>query len=199
MIAGEQGQHEAVLAWIVEGARRWYEAGKVFPPVPDRVTSDSEAWRGRANPFFAFALEYLAPNAGQHVMSDELYQFFTAWLKSNGKPGWSSETFASRLTEYAAAIGWDVIKKKTKRSLTRLSRPPADMVQPAKESYQAWHGLCFRAQDEPTAESLSVIDHLVVPEVPGQNVPLSACTQYEVMDSPGTPGTTQVRGSSCAS
>ena len=37
MRRGDQGRAEAVLAWCVAGAMRWFQAGRVFPPLPDQI------------------------------------------------------------------------------------------------------------------------------------------------------------------
>lgn len=144
VIAGEQGQHEAVLAWMVEGARQWYAAGKGTPPLPERVVADTAAWRGRANLLYGFAAEHLEPSTEHHLMADELYEFFDQWVKAGRHKSWTKETFFGRLRDHAVESSWDIEKKYTKRRMDRLSRPPHDILPPPKESYQAWHGLKFK-------------------------------------------------------
>jgi putative DNA primase/helicase len=144
IIAGQQGQHTAALAWMIEGARLWYEAGQVMPQLPARVQADTGAWRGRANLLSEFVPEHLEPDtAGYCVMSAELYQAFAQAIKASGHKAWSERTFNQRLREYADANGWDIEKKKTKHRKDRLSQPSVFPMEPP-ESYQAWHGLRFR-------------------------------------------------------
>jgi len=42
---GGDGRHGAVLAWLVTGARRWYENGQVMPVPPATVADDTRGWR----------------------------------------------------------------------------------------------------------------------------------------------------------
>lgn len=152
IIAGEQGQREAVLAWLVAGAREWYEAGRVMPELPERVAVDTDSWRGRANRVYGFASEYLEPSAEHHIIADELYQFFAAWIKAAGNKSMAKETFFRRLKDHASQAGWDIEKKYTRHRPDRLSRPPQDLaalegvVPSPKTSYQAWHGLRFKSE-----------------------------------------------------
>lgn len=43
---GHGGQHDAIVTWAVEGARRWYESG--FSGLPASVEADTRAWRKAA-------------------------------------------------------------------------------------------------------------------------------------------------------
>ena len=150
IIAGATGQHEAVLAWLAEGARQWYEADRVMPPLPARVQADTDAWRSRANLISEFLPGHLEANTvdcavEQCVMSIELYQVFARTIRDKGNKTWSERTFNQRLRDYADACGWIVEKKYTKHRKDRLSQPGDFPVDPPK-SYQAWFGLRFRAQ-----------------------------------------------------
>lgn len=152
IIAGRQGQHEAVLAWMASGARQWYEASRVMPGVPERVRADTDAWIDRVNLMHAFGTAQLAGDAGRWVMSAELYQFFRQVTKGSGNVAWSERTFNARLTEFAAARGWVIEKKKTRHNKEALSQPPVDFPADPPKSYQAWHGLRFRVESDDQAE-----------------------------------------------
>ena len=82
---GDDGQHEAVLVWLVDGARRWYQAGRVMPAEPPQIVEATAAWRRSADLLLRFADEHLSfdePTA--HVMASELYMAFVEWLTANG-------------------------------------------------------------------------------------------------------------------
>src|SRR5262249_11075139 len=58
---GGNGIREAVLAWLVEGAMRWYQGDEAASRKPrdlgepsERVERDTETWQERANPLVAF-------------------------------------------------------------------------------------------------------------------------------------------------
>lgn len=52
--SGTDGRREAVLAWIVEGAREWYRRGRSIPDAPSKVAEDTLSWRGDSDTMMAF-------------------------------------------------------------------------------------------------------------------------------------------------
>ena len=153
---GAQGQHEAVLAWMIAGAVRWYEAGRVMPRVPEQVAEDTREWLNRVNLIFAFGTEYLKQDDPRRIISDELFQFFLTFLAEGKHRPWSKPTFNARLAEFAAARGWHIVKKKTKHDEKLLSHPDDWFPVDVPPSYQAWHGIRFKSEeDEPDAASES--------------------------------------------
>src|SRR4029434_10447636 len=40
---GRDGQHDAIVTWIVNGARQWHKSG--FPQLPQSVALDTRDWR----------------------------------------------------------------------------------------------------------------------------------------------------------
>ena len=45
LVQGIDGQQEAALAWLVDGAREWYERERIMPDLPSRVADDTRTWR----------------------------------------------------------------------------------------------------------------------------------------------------------
>ena len=153
IIDGADGQHEAVLAWLVRGARLWYEAGRVMPRAPEQVQADTSAWLDRVNLIFSFVTEHLKQDAdGHRVWADELWDVFRRTIKGSGNNAWSGRTFNRRLTEFAAARGWVIEKKKAKHSDDLLSRPLDGFPEDPPRSYQAWHGIRFKDEEDLKAE-----------------------------------------------
>ena len=149
IINGPDGQHEAILAWLVKGARRWYEAGRVMPAPPALVQADTSAWLDRMNLIFTFAVQYLKRDTdGRRIMAPELWKFFSASLGASKNSSWSERTFNRRLAEFAVARGWVIVKKKTKHSKELLSQPPVDFPEDPPSSYQAWHGIRFKNEQD---------------------------------------------------
>jgi P4 family phage/plasmid primase-like protien len=99
---GKEGQHRAILAWIVEGARAWYEAGCSMPEMPDSVRADTAAWRYDSNLAARFVSEALEPAEGYAMRTSDVFQQFGEWLKAHGMRPWNDRTFWSR----AAAHEW---------------------------------------------------------------------------------------------
>jgi hypothetical protein len=49
----------AALAWMVEGARRWYEMAQIMPESPRRVQDDTLEWRVESDLALAYLQEHL--------------------------------------------------------------------------------------------------------------------------------------------
>ena len=81
---GAQGQHEAILAWLVRGAMGWYAAGKLMPTLPDRVRRDTLEWREQSDLVLGYVSERLTFDLNAHVMSTELHEDVSEWLISRG-------------------------------------------------------------------------------------------------------------------
>jgi P4 family phage/plasmid primase-like protien len=153
IIDGADGQHEAILAWMASGARGWYEAGRVMPAMPEPVQADTSAWLDRMNLIFTFAAEHLKRDTdGRRIMAAELWKFFRTSIGASGNSSWSERTFNRRLAEFATARGWVIEKKKTRHVKELLSQPPADFPEDPPASYQAWHGVRFKNEEDLKAE-----------------------------------------------
>lgn len=147
-----KAQQEAVLAWLVEGARRWYAAKRVMPPHPETVATDTVKWRAECDLILAYWMERVEPAPDSHVLSSDLLADFNSWLDSRGHPKWSDKTFGGRFEGHDRTAAHGVTRKKI-RARDGLSRP-FHLVQrwdaPAVgSSYRAWLGIRF-TEDPPT-------------------------------------------------
>lgn len=73
LIEGSTGQHEAVFAWMIEGAMKWYSNGKQLPPLPDEVVAATEEWRASQDILGGFMSDRLIIKAGSYVTVDDLF------------------------------------------------------------------------------------------------------------------------------
>lgn len=119
--SGRGGRDEAVLAWIVDGAMKWYANGMVMPEPPARVVADTEAWREVSDTVFAFANDRLVFAPDAHASATELLHALNTWLIGNGRKSWSPETFASRFGSHDLLRAHNVTK--TRRRLDDGTRP----------------------------------------------------------------------------
>lgn len=92
----DQGPARAALAWAVAGAVRWYEAGKVLPPHPDRIVADTLAWRREGDLIMSFLEERLEVDPEAMTAPMDLFNTFGQWLVPTGHKPWSKRTFDSR-------------------------------------------------------------------------------------------------------
>jgi putative DNA primase/helicase len=147
MNAGTDGQHEAVLAWLVAGAVRWYKAGEIMPAPPKRVVKDTASWREQFDLIFAFFHEALIPDPKAHVISTELLSAFNHWAQARGYHEWSDRTFTSRFGEHEEVTGHQVTKRRTRTGagLSRYRNGLPQVDRQVEARYMAWLGVRFSA------------------------------------------------------
>ncbi|WNG79958.1 phage/plasmid primase, P4 family [Mycobacterium sp. ITM-2016-00316] len=150
-----QAQREAVLAWLAEGATRWYQAERVCSPFPESVVAATEQWREVSD----VVVRYLGDDRVEfdphsHVMSSELLWDFNSWLKASGHREWSDQTFASRFGDHPRVVAREVEKKTKVRStlpgLSRCKHRQGDLssrLQAPPKQFAAWAGLRFCSDD----------------------------------------------------
>ena len=133
----------AALAWMVEGARRWYELGRIMPSPPERVEADTREWRTEADQVLAYADDRLVFDPDRHVMAKDLLDDLNNWLEARGHRKWSDKTLAARFGDHDETACHRVEKRKMRYS-DAISRPP-ESLQPwaAPMTYAAWVGLRF--------------------------------------------------------
>jgi putative DNA primase/helicase len=155
---GGDGQHEAVLAWLIAGAVKWYRNGQRMPEAPRSVREATQAWRRTSDLLMRYMDDRLVFDNGSHVVATELFEDFTTWLKANGNMAWSDQSFSARLGQHSEAVANGVEKKRGIRSSRRgLSHRQGEtfgatgVVLP--KTYTAWLGLRFRTQDDDTETS----------------------------------------------
>ncbi len=145
--------HTAILAWLVEGARRWYALGRIMPESPASVNADTRRWRESNDVLFGFSQENLTADPGNHVMSQELLAEFNEYLKALGHGPWSDKTLANRLIGHPE-LGRRLEKRRVYagESITELSRPRGRHGRPDSDRYMAYVGLRFGNEEPPPAE-----------------------------------------------
>lgn len=144
---GETGQHEAVLAWLVAGARRWYAGDKVMPPIPQRVERDTMAWRVEGDVLLAYVYDRCDFDPAWHVTNTELLTDLNEWLLLHGYRVWSAKLLTQRLVAHSGFGG--VTQRYINPGSGQLSRRVSQHGMPAqpapKSGYKAWQGIRFKA------------------------------------------------------
>lgn len=134
---------EAALAWMAEGARRWYELGRIMPEVPERVKEDTLEWRKEADPVLSFTGEHLTYDYEACVAGSELRSVFNDWLREKGAREWGEKTFLARFRDHDAFTSRSVVYKliKNPRKLsTRSGTITKDGV------VRAWAGIAWSGE-----------------------------------------------------
>lgn len=136
----------AVLRWIVEGARAWYDNGERMPEPPRRVVRDTESWRLDADPVLGYIEERLTLDPGFAVTTDDLARDFNDHLERRGHRPWSAQTINARFEGHVGMAG--VERKQVMFGRIQPSRPPL-VIRPIPASTKAWVGIRFKAEADP--------------------------------------------------
>jgi P4 family phage/plasmid primase-like protien len=144
---GADGQHDAIVTWAVEGARRWYQNGMVFSSLPAEVEQDTRAWRRQADRILGFWDERLIADSEAGILATEMHAAFNAWLKVNGHYEWSRELFQPRFRTHVETTRHGVADRRSKR-LPRLSRLPEMLGQELPDQPVIYFGVRFRSKGE---------------------------------------------------
>lgn len=144
----EHAADPGLLAWLVKGARLWYEAGMMMPDPPKIVEKDTEAWRLDADPILAYVRERLERDEGYGVTTNDLASDFNLWLEKRGHKAWSAQTIASR---FQGHVSMDGVERRTVKWTAKLrpSRSRSSLLSaPIPATTAAWKGVRFA--DEPS-------------------------------------------------
>lgn len=153
---GNDGQPEAVLAWLIEGAVKWHQGGRIMPTEPESVREATQRWRGTADLVMRYLAERLVFDPASCVVSTELYADFSDWLTDNGHRPWTDRNFTARLAQHSEVTEHGVAKKIIRSSHPgNVSRLPRRRVTAAPEKplgkqFTAWLGVRFRTEDDVT-------------------------------------------------
>ncbi len=96
------GQQQAVLAWIVEGAQIWYQAGCALPDMPAAVSTATQEWRKGCDVIFDFVAGTLCSDPTGFVESEDLRQRFNNEWTRPPHQHWGKQTFGERFADHPA-------------------------------------------------------------------------------------------------
>lgn len=153
---GRDGRHEAVLAWLVEGAQRWYAASQVMPAPPDRVADDTREWRHQSDAVLRWFDENLVVDPDYCVASAELFEVFTESLRAGQHTAWTLPTFTERFGQHDEIVSAGIVAQRVRASASSLlASRPAGVFKPLPERYRAWVGVRFRtdADERPKTDN----------------------------------------------
>jgi putative DNA primase/helicase len=168
---GDSGRHEAALAWMVAGARQWYDADKQMPEMPITVAMDTREWRAESDVVMAYCDERLEFEPGYHVASGDLLLDLNGWLENHGHKPWSAKLMATRFENSSEVrknrVRQERVRKDQKTGGGVLSRP--DMGFESKtlyihlsdlgKQYRAWSGVRFANDTVSTPDKISPETH----------------------------------------
>jgi putative DNA primase/helicase len=161
---GGDGRHGAVLAWLVTGARRWYENGQVMPVPPATVADDTRGWRHDSDLILRWFDDVLIADKDYYIPGTELYDTFVEWLNANGHQKWTSQTFADRFGQHDEIVSHRITHTRiwlpatdpgALRGGLTASRAPVPFGVPKNlpMRFRAWVGVRFRTTDDDRAQA----------------------------------------------
>lgn len=144
VIAGENGRAEAALAWVVEGAIRWYADKSLLHKTPNRVQTDTLTWRMGSDMVLAYLTERLEFDPNASVLSSELLEDFNEWLAQQGLKAWSSRLFKSRFGGHDTVTKVGVVDKQGRGISNGLVLLGGG--KPTNKNAKIWSGVKWRPE-----------------------------------------------------
>lgn len=95
--AGADGQHEAVMAWLVAGARTWYQQGRSMPEEPAAVLESVRDWRASSDLLTAYLFDRIEQAEDHWIAGVDLLTDFNYWMQDHGHSKWGERTLVSRM------------------------------------------------------------------------------------------------------
>lgn len=126
-----QGQQEAVLAWLIWGAKQLLKnCDGVTPEPSEYVVAATAEWRASADSVYAYVQDRIVFDPSSFVLTRDLYKDFSEWLKAKGGMGISEETFSGRFFGAETVRINGVYKDRKRLPGEGLSRPSIDWLDP---------------------------------------------------------------------
>ncbi|MCA1782112.1 MAG: phage/plasmid primase, P4 family [Dermatophilaceae bacterium] len=125
MRSGEDGQREAALAWLVEGAVATYNEPLDREHMPLTVRADTDIWLAASNPVEEFLSLSVKLDPEKSVLSAELYAAYKDWSQANGRRVMSDKVFWERATKTSLFSQPDVKKTRVRNygNLDAMNEP----------------------------------------------------------------------------
>lgn len=145
----EEGAQLACLAWLVEGAVRWYQNGMVMPEQPERMIEATSQWRQNDDMMMGFfASGRITFDPGFHVMSTDLLAAINEFLKDRGMNPWADRLLTARFANHPEVAARPKIQRlqmySTSQVYGALSRPSENLIgSGVPKRYMAWTGIRF--------------------------------------------------------
>ena len=145
----------AVLAWIVAGARRWYDADLVMPEPPVAVEADTLSWRKEADLVLAYIGDRLVFDQQWTTPAADLSADFTAYLEERGHKAWSERTFVPRFRDHDTVTAARVTEGRARPmdgDVSRSRHAPWETRVTLPSRFRCWFGVRFRTDQDEAAD-----------------------------------------------
>lgn len=143
---GRNGQHDAIVTWLVEGAMLAYEnpAWLRAETAPVEVREVAAGWRSKSDRIHAFLSASVERADGDGIAKKDLLAAFNEWLTEQGHERWGQELFYTRLLNHTTWRKLGAPREKQTTRVTELSRPDMGFGLPALAGKErVYPGLAF--------------------------------------------------------
>jgi P4 family phage/plasmid primase-like protien len=196
----DRSRARAMLAWLAEGARRWYAGEEGRAPwtmgqPPQRVRESLAEWRESCDLLYGFmtdCLEFTGDHTGwdtgAHVAATDLLAEFNAWAKGRGHREWGAEKFTARFEVHSEVREHRVAKRRVRKGSIQgePSRPAKGYLEDLGDQYRAWFGVRFK-QAGSQADQKPQVTAVRAGCADPKQTPLREGQPTEVMQSPAHP------------
>jgi len=150
--SGDRDVRAAALAWMVTGARAWYQRDRMMMPLPEAVERSTRQWRSETDMVVGFVDDCLVFDSEAMTPSQEMLEGFNAWAEDRGHRTWNDKTFASRFGGHELAR-----KAKVGQARKRIGSGNPKRV---------WTGVRLRKNDDPWSDEVPTAPAPVEPDAP---------------------------------
>ena len=89
-----KAEYPGILAWFIEGARKWSESGLA---IPGAITEASREYMAEQDDIGLWVASCCEQVKGARELATNLFASFEAWKRTNGEHAGSAKTFSQRL------------------------------------------------------------------------------------------------------
>ena len=90
----------AILAWAVEGAKRYFAADQHVLPATEVMQGAKDSWLGNIDTLAGFFTDMLVADESAMIPWTHLYAAFADWQRENGGKPWNKATFKNRVVSH---------------------------------------------------------------------------------------------------
>lgn len=148
LMKGADGQHEAILAWAIEGSMVWFGNGEEMPSEPLSLSKAREIWEKESDLLGNFFEEFLELSPESFVATVEILAAFNHFLFTLGGPPWTMQQFT---TAFEARTDLHQFRTKTARARSVDARSIPSIpgwVPTVSKQPLCWFGMRFVAEQE---------------------------------------------------
>ena len=145
ILEGKDGQHDAIVTWLVAGAMRYFANPDVVEVEqrPLEVVEAIKGWQMEADRIMAYFTDRLVADSESQVARADLFEDFVRFLKDQAHATWSQETFLARFRVHKMVRDARVNEGQVRTANNEISRPQAGFLKPLRDRERVFRGLRF--------------------------------------------------------